>query len=384
MQGYSDDLTFLEEVREAYLTHPLMNGKSVKFLFDRHCCRILSVTIVGNVESLILEWECKVNLDNLIVKLKAGSVTDVNSKINQLIKYFSDNNVTTNRDVIYNFFALKNLRNAIIHSDLDQKKIDIISASFIPMDTDSFDEDLWNQMLEINNKMIGYINELGLIKLGVDKKFINEVNKNRNPCRLFDFVNSVDLTKICDSDMKIILTKLNNNYETNKQKNFFSKDQFTTIYWNNIESICSEINEIDITDENIKLQLVESSLFSWDQYINCNKNNKYKHLTINDLLECKGIMKKMMEDNFDYMQSDIVRKNLAIARIIDNIIINKSPLDMFINLIPIAKYNNKVCVKNEAIKLLEAWAVKQYLYATLRNRDFDESSLEGYRSVINC
>ncbi|GAB6989889.1 hypothetical protein [Paenibacillus pini] len=39
LNSYSDDIIFIKDSRKAYLTHPLVRGKSVKMWFDSFCTR---------------------------------------------------------------------------------------------------------------------------------------------------------------------------------------------------------------------------------------------------------------------------------------------------------------------------------------------------------
>ncbi|PEE69010.1 hypothetical protein [Bacillus thuringiensis] len=99
LYSYSDDFIFFEEMREAYLTHPLKRGKTVKKWFDSYYTRLFSINLVASVEFLIDTWCEEVDISELKSLIKSGTVQEIELKTKKMEDVFKQFSISVDSEV---------------------------------------------------------------------------------------------------------------------------------------------------------------------------------------------------------------------------------------------------------------------------------------------
>ena len=172
--SYSDDLIYISHLYNIYQSHPFASVSpfSSGFIF-----RTAVISTVGNIETILAKWNSRLSAteftENEFLSLKlfsGGSLETVNGKINSIKKITKCR--SEDISILKNYFAIKNLRNAIIHHDLSQNKINILDS--VGFTTDIFNGDGLeniNKVIEVNRSLTSFINAFYIKKMYGHKFF---------------------------------------------------------------------------------------------------------------------------------------------------------------------------------------------------------------------
>jgi hypothetical protein len=207
---WSDDLIYLQEGRNAILTHPLR--QVIPTPYDASSARLLAVVIVGGIEMMLDAWRHRdrlMILDRWFSKKRQNEPNE--EKVQRLYDAFRQKKIEVDRKVFDDYLAIKYLRNTLIHSDWknDQKKW--VESRDFPGDTRKLTSEHWNRMLSINQSMMYYIALTGLL---------DPAALNKNPYSI-----AVEPIKVPEEVVTGIIRW----------------QHIPEIYWNNIERITERI-----------------------------------------------------------------------------------------------------------------------------------------------
>lgn len=172
--SYSDDLIYISSLYNIYQSHPFA---AVSAFADGFIFRTAVISTVGNIETILEKWNSRLSAtdftENEFLSLKlfsGGSLETVNGNLNSIKKLTkcSSENIST----LKNYFAIKNLRNAIIHHDLSQNKINILDS--VGFTADIFNSDGLeniNKVIEVNKNLTDFINVFYIKKIYGHKFF---------------------------------------------------------------------------------------------------------------------------------------------------------------------------------------------------------------------
>ncbi|MCH4200726.1 MAG: hypothetical protein LKF87_14915 [Clostridium tyrobutyricum] len=354
--SYSDDILYLQEIRETYLTHPFFGKGEDKFLFDPCCCRLLSILIVGNIEMLAKAWYERTNISGLNDLYSKKHNCD---KLKSFKELLDDYNISSEKYIIEKYLAIKNLRNALIHSDLGKNKKDMLQKNNLPSDIQKLDETTWNLFLEVNNRMMLYLNQIGLYKKNLSEQTKESLIKQRSPMVLFDILEEIQTY----GENEFTTYKLSYEHsQARKAPRFMTKNNLRFVLWNNIEDIYNYIG--DSNQEKINyVSLIEDTLTTWDFYISI-VYPKYKNISIKDMLDVINIIKIYIDSENPVQLNNIPDKKLLDAlkqtRMMDIIIKTTTILGLFIYLLENIDCEKNTILLNETKKIILAVELKIY------------------------
>lgn len=380
-QGYSDDLIFLHEVREAYFTHPLKGAVATRTWFDSYCCRNLSITIVGSIESIIKQWieiiddnDQKKEIENIEKRLKGGSIKRVDDNVEEIKKFYDDKSLIIDKCIIKHYLAIKTMRNAIIHSNLDDNKNKILLESKLPTEIMSFNEYNWDSFVTTHAEIMRYINLFAMQNSIVNKEAIDYLSRIRSPRKMFrEYKLYVNSKKILSDQMESL--------EINKRRLYFNMNEINRMYWNNIERMTSRIVE-DNVDEKLINELINTTMYCWSNYTK-NIFPEYEDLTSEELKQAINLFEDLntygFEDCIDIIQYG---KFNCIASKIDKMIRNISCVLIFeeyIGRISREKISDEII--NESVKIYLSWRLKLLYSSYLKDEEFNITLCEEFVNI---
>ena len=161
-ETYSDDILYLQEGREALLTHPLR--KEYSPLLNASFCRLYAIMMIGSIESMLERWQAKDKLKILEIYFAKKSKLDPKNspsnkeRIDNLRMAFVNNGINITNDVFDDYLAIKYLRNVIVHAGLlKQNEIEWIEERNFPTDTRNLNEEHWQKIQWVDQNMMLYI-----------------------------------------------------------------------------------------------------------------------------------------------------------------------------------------------------------------------------------
>lgn len=382
LNSYSDDFIFLQDVREAYLTHPFTNGKSVKVWFDSFCARLLSVNLVGMVEFLIDAWEEKVTMPKFKALIKTGSVEQISAHTKKLKKEFETQSVTVDIQIIEMFLSIKNFRNALIHSDFNESKLEILKAVSIPSYLTGLGEEIWNSFLKVYKNMSDYINEYAMRKLEIKEEYIPILLSCKTPRTMFrelEMVIEFDLEPTGDGENTGIPK------EEKEFRYYFTRKELSHVFWNNIENLADEVlNGRGKRSKIEEKEIINTSLYSWNEYLK-NSIENYNEINTDELENVLKILYSIKKKEKVEGITEVYRKSIKLAAQCDKAIINFSVLSLFCSLVNFSKEAaTNDLIKLEANKVLQLCKIKlAYTYLYDDHKNLKEISLAKEESIIN-
>jgi len=363
-EGYSDDLIYFGQIRKAYLTHPIIRGSVDKIWFDSYCCRNLATTIVGNIESMIEQWYLITEEEKLKIlfrNLKGGTKDIILNNTQIIEQLFRDNNIVIESRVVKKYIALKNLRNAVVHSDMSDNKIDVLNHDNIPTDVMDLSETNLLDFYKINEKMMIYINKLALRGFIINSDVLNYLSslgtlrKTINYFKVYyDNEEYFDVNQIYEDEEA--------EEELSDYKYYFNKIELGNMYWNNIEEIGYELVKCNNSNYLKFFELFDIAFHCWDNL----KRIKYPKCDLLDLGEIIETIKYFKEPIADKLKNDNYYeygKYKDVATKVDNILKNKSLVSLFNDYLILyndENYKNFFLNEriNEAVKILRLWELK--------------------------
>jgi hypothetical protein len=113
--SYADDIIHLEEAREALLLHPTVNIN--RSYMEASLTRLVCVASVGVIELLTEYCKSLPELESITTKLvEVGQKAD-DENVEALRQALSNRSVQTESQVFMDYWAMKELRNGIVHSN---------------------------------------------------------------------------------------------------------------------------------------------------------------------------------------------------------------------------------------------------------------------------
>ena len=134
-------------------------------LINAFSWRILAIIVIGSTEMMIKHWLDKLTLFPFKDYFKDRTRND--KKLELLLKGFRYFKLPFDQNIVKDYFAVKIVRNAIIHSELKDRDRKILKGRGFPIDITKLNSEHWNKMQEIYFKMMQYIALIG-IKHGIN------------------------------------------------------------------------------------------------------------------------------------------------------------------------------------------------------------------------
>ncbi|MBS0943244.1 hypothetical protein JK161_10445 [Leuconostoc mesenteroides] len=191
--SYSDDLIYISKLYNVYQSHPFSSESAFSngFIF-----RTAVISTVGNIETILEKWNSRLSAtdftENEFLSLKlfsGGSLETVNRNIDSIKKLTKCK--SEDISILKNYFAIKNLRNAIIHHDLSQNKINILDS--VGFTTDIFNSDGLkniNKVIEVNKSLTSFINVFYIKKCMVIN-FLKNMEATSYPTKVKQNLNGI-------------------------------------------------------------------------------------------------------------------------------------------------------------------------------------------------
>ncbi|AJH14502.1 hypothetical protein [Myroides profundi] len=301
---YSDDLLYLIDLRDSYLTHP---GKVViDFLFQASISRLFCVFMIGGIEAMIENWKER-DTNNILEPYFAKSSNE--DRITALSNSFKTNRIDVDEKILKQYLAIKYVRNTIVHSGWNENQKDFITEQGFPTDTRKLTDDHLQIMYAVNNEMMMYIASIQLknyIKLGDYKK-------------LPDY------------------------------KRYFTKNQLAGFLWQNLEKINSLIGQ----NKEITQDMLEEALYDWSLYKELVLTN---HIDISKLENSSLILQKLVDER---KYSKIPIGYLDFERISSTEIESDEFLEFLSEVLNLKK--------EEVLNFIEAYNVAKKCYERMKN-----------------
>lgn len=150
---YSDDIIFLQEARDALLSHPLK--RTIKDLCDASFCRMFAIIMIGNIETMIEHWKNREKMSILDVYFAKKAKND--ERVQSLYRAFHKAGINVDRQIFDDYLAVKYLRNTIIHGHWKEHEKEWLDKCGFPSDSRELTEKHWKRMHFINQNMMFYI-----------------------------------------------------------------------------------------------------------------------------------------------------------------------------------------------------------------------------------
>lgn len=204
IMSYSDDLNYLSMLPDVYESNPFV---APPVYFNGFVFRMSIISTVGNIETLLESWSIKslkfllnynqfssfkdvIDFNNILIKdyndgyinhyleehdffsLKLFSGSDLSQIENNIEKILNISTCETDekeslKKILERYFAIKILRNAIIHHDLSESKKQILVA--LNFTTDIFisyeDKKSIEKIVDINKRLMNFINSFYVKKI---------------------------------------------------------------------------------------------------------------------------------------------------------------------------------------------------------------------------
>ena len=169
-ETYSDDILYLQEGREALLTHPLRNEYSP--LLNASFCRLYAIMMIGSIEGMLERWQAEDKLKILEIYFAKKSTLDPKNspsnkeRIDNLRMAFVNKGINITNDVFDDYLAIKYLRNVIVHAGLlKQNEIKWIEERNFPTDTRKLNEEHWQKIQWADQNMMLYIARTSIVQI---------------------------------------------------------------------------------------------------------------------------------------------------------------------------------------------------------------------------
>ena len=295
--SYSDDIGYISRLNNIYESNPFTPAS---IYFNAFVFRTLVISTIGNIEALIETWSIKslrflLNISELnsldkinefdipgrnkednnaesylnyrgfftVSLFRSGNIEEIKSNINSILKLTkcSAYDRTELQEILKHYFAIKVLRNAIIHHDLNDKKREILKELnfyekiYVKYD----DKDTVENILKLNEDMRSFINENFLKKL-FGERFFSKYGENllyyKSQIKFESHLNMY-LELNCEplKDIEIINSPINVIYHKKEIKQFFYRA---------LERIIQEAKQI----ENVTPEYLESASYILEQFTN--------------------------------------------------------------------------------------------------------------------
>lgn len=221
---YSDDLCYLIDLRNSYLTHP---GKKVIYsLFEASISRLFCVFMIGGIESMLKDWNAK-DTNNILEPYFSKESNE--DRITALTDSFKTNKIDIDEQILKRYLAIKYLRNTITHTKWTESQKNFIIEQGFPTDTKKLTDEHLQKMYAVNNEMMKYIVSIQL------KKHIQLGNLQKLP----------------------------------GHERYFTKKQLANFLWLNLEKIGALICE----KKEINQNMIEEAVFDWNLFKEINLTN---------------------------------------------------------------------------------------------------------------
>lgn len=155
IESYSDDLISLQEGRNALLTHPLRSYHIVTDLVDASFCRMLSIIMVGSIETMLKAWRERDRV-SVLGKYFENNVQN-GERIRGLCDAFQAAGIPVDPDVFNDYLAIKYLRNTIVHGSWKAHEQAWVAERGFPTDSRLLKGQHFARMQQINDNMMLYI-----------------------------------------------------------------------------------------------------------------------------------------------------------------------------------------------------------------------------------
>ncbi|PPA66218.1 hypothetical protein [Lactococcus lactis] len=295
--SYSDDIGYISQLNNIYESNPFTPAT---IYFNAFVFRTLVISTIGNIEALIETWSIKslrflLNISKLnsldkinefdipgenkednnaesylnyrgfftVSLFRSGDIEEIKSNINSILELSKCNadDRTELQEILKHYFAIKVLRNAIIHHDLNDKKRKILKELnfYEKIYVEYDDKDTVKNILKLNEDMRNFINENYLKKL-FGERFFLKYGENllyyKSQLK-FETRLNMYLELNCEpfKDIDPITSPINVIYHKKEIKQFFYRA---------LERIVQEAKQI----ENITPEYLESASYILEQFTN--------------------------------------------------------------------------------------------------------------------
>ncbi|PEE69009.1 hypothetical protein [Bacillus thuringiensis] len=278
------------------------------------------------------------------------------------------------------FLAIKNFRNALVHSKFDENKLEILNYVKIPIHLTNLGEDAWDSFIFVYKTITICINEYAMKKLNIMEEYITILLTCPTLKFFFKQLESVVLLNLEPNLNELkLLDKSNIKY-------YFTRNELLHVYWNNIENLSDELNSLTkVSDQRMQKELLETSLFTWREYIK-NQIENYTELSIEEINEYLNILKYTKEDEYMGISQELFDQSIHFGLKVDRAIKNFSVFYLFCSLVQLCESSiKKELIKKEANKILKLCKVK-LVNKNLSDEDYqsEEFKLEDKWRMINA
>lgn len=166
---YSDDIIQLKEARKVMLA--LQKHEFSTQLCNATFCRIYIILLVGQVEMVLKHWRTRDGIPFEDLFDHNGKITN-QQRVDRMVSVFRIHLMPTDPAILFDFLALRYIRNALIHSEWNEQQQAFVEERGFPIDARSFRNQDWIRIAEIDSHLI--------CLLGLCRGITNKVQNNNS------------------------------------------------------------------------------------------------------------------------------------------------------------------------------------------------------------
>jgi|GEM_PF-5324071 len=152
LRTYSRDVLTLKFARNALLSHP--KRPILGHQEDAAFCRILMMVTVSAVESVLDLWH-----DNVGIRAYFATRASNEDRVRALKLSMQEAGVSVDENVLFDFLAIKYLRNTYVHANLRDSEREWISKRGFPTDFEMLTAREWERISEVATVMLRYVEQ---------------------------------------------------------------------------------------------------------------------------------------------------------------------------------------------------------------------------------
>lgn len=244
----------------------------------------------------------------------------------------------------------------INHSYIKEKQKEIFIQNNLPIDVNNLNENIYDRLMIINQKMMRYINEYGLKKIKVDQKYIDILIQEKIPAKFFDNLQLIKDKK--DDNYKILSLMIQPNEYNRPLPTALDLNHISNILFNNLERINTELQKIGYDNEKTVDKLVASTEYCWKEYMNISFK-EYKNMDTKDIDKDICTINMLILGDISKLNKNDIMKSLKNAQMVGRSIINYEIINLYICLLIHTKDNKRKEVAEELNKIISSCKLKE-------------------------
>ena len=244
-RSYMQDIEFVSIARKALLTHPCLASDPELVLSGS--VRLMAMSLIGAVECALKQLLGEDDPISTAFFAKGSNAEKMTRVLDIMRNHFG---VEPDPEVLQDFLALKQLRNAVVHSSWKSGDQDLLADRGFPVRLDQFTDANWQRTKTTGAQMMSYL-------AGTRREQMLDYWRSG-----FGTSNESELERI------YALTDLDCSFgESGKLSSLFiRKDNLHGVYWRNLENLAALSQHATGLSSGEQQKLTEIAIESWQEF----------------------------------------------------------------------------------------------------------------------